>query len=226
MKSFTRQNRRLASLALTVVSMCLGLSAQAQTVLYNESWEDNNDGWGTVSGANMTLGGFSTTFGVTEGNYSLILDGPASGGPNYADQFASTASTALTAALANSSSVTLEVYVPAGDFGYYLQWDLALNQQGGLGYASVDGYSYAQDATIGGETTLTWTIPASMQATLAANPTLATSVNFQIGGGFTSANDAVYLDDFTISQAPEPATLSLCGLGLATGLTFLRRRKA
>ena len=173
MKSFARQNRRFASLAFTVVSICLGLSAQAQTVLYNESWEDNNDGWGTVSGANMTLGGFSTTFGVTEGNYSLILDGPASGGPNYADQFASTASTALTAALANSSSVTSEVYVPAGDFGYYLQWDLALNQQSGLGYASVDGYSYAQDATIGGETTLTWTIPASMQATLAANPTLA-----------------------------------------------------
>jgi hypothetical protein len=65
-----------------------------------------------------------------------------------------------------------------------------------------------------------------MQATLAANPTLATSVNFQIGGGFTSSSDAVYLDDFTISQVPEPSTLSLCGLGLAAGAAFLRRRKA
>jgi hypothetical protein len=84
--------------------------------LYNESWENSYDGWGVVSGANMSLGGFSTTLGVTEGSYSLILDGPATAGsggqgPNYADQFASSASTALTAALANASTVSLAMFM-------------------------------------------------------------------------------------------------------------------
>jgi hypothetical protein len=205
-------------------------SASAQSVVYNESWENSSDGWGTIGG-NMVSGGFSATTGVTEGSYSLILDGPATagsggGGPNYAGQWGSTASTALTADLANAISVTLNVYVPAGDFGYYLQWDLALNQSGGLGYQSVDGYSYSQSATIGGEKTLTWTIPSSMQATLAANPTLPTSLNFQIGGGFTSASDAVYLDQLEITDAavPEPASIALLGMGAAALLKFARRR--
>lgn len=192
-------------------------------VVYNESWENSLDGWGTTGG-NMTLGGFSSTLGVTEGAYSLILDGPSSGGPNYAAQLGSTASTALTADLANASSVTLDVYVPNGDFGYYLQWDLALNQNGGLGYASVDSYSF-QAVNIGSETQLTWTIPSAMRATLAANPTLGTSLNLQIGGGFTSPADAAYLDDLTITDAPEPTTMALCGLGMA-GLALFRRRKA
>jgi len=121
--------------------------------------------------------------------------------------------------------VTLNVYTPPGSFGYYLQWDLALNQQGGLGYASVDGYDYAQAVTIGSETTLTWTIPSSIQATLAANPTLATSLNLQIGGGFTSAADAAYLDQLTITDVPEPTTFALAGMGIA-GFWALRRRKA
>jgi hypothetical protein len=198
-------------------------NASAQ-VVYNESWENSLDGWGTVAGGNMTFGGFSTTTGVTEGSYSLVLDSASGSGPNYGNQFASAASTALTLDLANASSVTLDVYVPGGDFGYYLQWDLALNQQGGLGYQSVDGYNY-QASAIGSESVLTWTIPTSMQATLAANPTLATSVNLQIGGGFTSTSDAVYLDDFTITDVPEPSTMALCGLGMA-GLVALRRRVA
>jgi hypothetical protein len=36
----------------------------------------------------------------------------------------------------------------------------------------------------------------------------------------------VYYTDISIAPVPEPATLSLCGLGLASGLVFLRRRKA
>jgi len=217
-----------------ILFLSVGIAAflvQSASAQYNESWENTVDGWGTIGG-NMVINGFSTTLGVTEGSYSLVLGDNAasiasSSGPNYAGQIGSTASTALTLDLANAASVTLDVYVPPGDFGYYLQWDLALNQNGGLGYQSVDGYSYSQTANIGGEKVLTWTIPSAMQAILAANPTLPTSLNFQIGGGFTSGSDAVYLDDLTITEAPvpEPSTLALAGLGMA-GLMAIRRRKA
>lgn len=209
------------------IATFLAQSASAQSILIS-SWENSPEGWGTIGG-NMVINGYSTTLGVTKGSYSLVLGDNAasiadSAGPNYAGQIGSTASTALTLDLANAASVTLDVYVPAGDFGYYLQWDLALNQNGGLGYQSVDGYSY-QAVTIGGETTLTWTIPSSERAILAANPTLPTSLNLQIGGGFTSASDAVYLDNLTITEVPEPTTLVLAGLG-ALGLLAIRRRKA
>ena len=210
------------------IASLLARNAAAQTVVYNESWENSLDGWGTIGG-NMTIGGFSSSLGVTEGSYSLLLNGPGTTGPNYAGQIGSTGSTALTLDLANASSVTLNVYVPPGDFGYYLQWDLALNQSGagGLGYQSVDGYSYSQSANIGGEKTLTWTIPTAIQTTLANNPTLPTSLNFQIGGGFTSAGDAVYLDNLEITDnaVPEPGTLALAGLGALGWFKFARRRQ-
>ena len=222
-------NRKIAkTAALASIALAFALrNASAQFIAYNESWENSLDGWGTIGG-NMVINGFSTTNGVTEGSYSLALGDnaaaiAASTGPNYAGQIGSTASTALTLALANASSVTLDVYVPGGDFGYYLQWDLALNG-GGLGYQSVDSYSYSQSATIGGEKTLTWTIPTAMQATLAANPTIATSLNLQIGGGFSSGADAVYLDHLVITDTPEPGTMALFGLG-ALGLCKLARRR-
>jgi hypothetical protein len=89
----------------------------------------------------------------------------------------------------------------------------------------VDGYSY-QSVTIGAETTLTWTIPTAMQATLAANPTLATSMTFQIGGGYSAGNETMYLDNLRIiDTVPEPSTIALIGLG-AAGLLAIRRRKA
>lgn len=189
---------------------------------YNESWENTLDGW-TVGGGNMTFAGFSSTLGVTDGSYSLGLGAPT-GAPNYGIQLSSSATTALTLDLASASTVTLDVYVPAGDFGSLLKFDLLVSQKNGLGGVSLDGSAFSESATIGGEKTLTWTIPPAVQTTLAAFPTKATSLVFEIGGGSTSSSDMVYLDNLQVVGVPEPSTLALTGLGMA-GWLMIRRRK-
>jgi hypothetical protein len=164
---------------------------------------------------NWTSAGFSTTTGVTAGTYSWMLTAAAS--PDYAGAIGGTASTALTAELANAASVSVDVY--ATGFSY-MQWDLTLNQNGGLGYQSADGYSYSQSPVIGTESTLTFTISQAFRDTLAANPTLPTSLNYQIGGG---NGGTVFMDNLRITSVPEPCTLALSGLGVV-GLLLFRRR--
>ncbi len=111
---------------------------------------------------------------------------------------------AITTDLAGASSISIDVYTPGGSFGYYQQWDLALNNTDIGGYVSVDSYAYSESPSIGNETTLTWTLPASITSVLAtsANPT---SINFQIGGGYSAGNETMYLDNVQAILAP-PAT--------------------
>src|SRR5580698_1415448 len=139
------------------IALFLAKSASAQ-VLYNESWENTLDGWNTAGG-NMTLAGFSSSLGVTEGSYSVGLGAPT-GAPNYGIQFASSASTALTLALGNATTITVDAYVPAGDFGSKLEFSLLVSQKNGLGTVSLDNFSFSGSATIGGEKTLIWAVPS------------------------------------------------------------------
>lgn len=202
--------------ALGVV--CLSVQfAFAQSTVVN-SWENSVEGWGTLQ-ANWTSGGFSSTNGVTAGSYSWVLNAAAS--PDYGAALGGPASTSITAMLASAApEVTVSVDVYATGFSY-LQWDLTLNQNGGLGYASTDGYNYSQSPTIGSESTLTFSVPANLRTTLAANSTLPTSLNFQIGG---NNGGTVYLDNLVITIVPEPGAPVLGGLGCAFLLVFLRRR--
>jgi hypothetical protein len=36
----------------------------------------------------------------------------------------------------------------------------------------------------------------------------------------------VYFTDISVTPVPEPTSIALCGLGLASSFAFLRRRKA
>jgi hypothetical protein len=188
----------LTSLGLAAVA---ALSAQAQSILVN-SWENSLEGWGSLEG-NWTAGGFSTTTGVTAGAYSLQFN--AASGPDYGAALGGTYSANLTHLLANAASVSVDVV----DTGFsYMQWDLVIDQPQsstgfGLGYTSVDGYSYSQSPSGATQSTLTYTISPSIRQALQDNPTLPSRLVFQIGGG---NGGSVYMDNLRITPIANAAT--------------------
>jgi hypothetical protein len=180
---------------LTMVGVLgLGISmAQSQTLL--NSWENSLEGW-TIAEGNWTTTGFNTGTGVTAGTYSWNLT--AAGGPDYGVALVGPSSTALTTQLLNAGSISLDVLTPVGgSFGFFQQWDLAVNQPGGAGTISLDGGNYSQSPAIGGpESTLTWTVSSSVRQALAAHPTLPVYLTFAIGGG---GGGTMYLDYLRIN---------------------------
>ena len=166
-----------------------GLSACAQTLL--NSWENSTEGW-TILESAWTSTGFSTTTGVTAGSYSWNLTAT---GVDYGPALQGPSSTNLTTLLTNAASVKLDVLAPTGNFGWGMQWDLVVNQPDGMGSVSVDGYNYDQSPVIGTESTLTFTIPSAIRAALAAHPTNASYLTFQIGGG---GGGTLYMDNLRV----------------------------
>ena len=199
-------------------------SASAQLI---ESFENTLDGWQVPPSYNLqpsfgAVPGFSSTTGVTDGSYSLSVTGTGGSGPGYGQLLVSPSMTLLTSELAGASALSFDVYAPGGSFGGYLQFDVDINNAD-TGFVSLDSYSYPS-ATLGAESTITVPISVALQAELAAslNPT---TLDIQVGGGYSAGNETFYLDDIRLTPVPEPATLALFGLGMA-GVMLLRRRNA
>ena len=202
--------KRNVLLSLAALVACAA-PAMASNALV-ESWEGTLDGWQVPSpfGTDTTYtAGFSTTSGVTNGSDSLAVSSPSTG-PNYGQLLISPSSQALTTLLGNAAALNLDVFAPSSSFGGFLQFDVDLNNND-TGFQSLDSFSYPA-TTIGSETTMSFAISPSIAATLAtsANPT---TIIIQVGGGFTAGNETMYLDNLTTTVAPEPASLSLIGLG-------------
>jgi hypothetical protein len=204
------------------VSLCQSRSGNAALI---ESFENTLDGWQVpvTSNSQAFVPSFSSTTGVTDGNYSLSITGTGTSGPNYGQMLLSPTTLQLTSVLADAASVSLDVYTPPASFGYFLQFDVDIYNND-TGYVSLDNYSYP-GVTIGAESTITVPVSSSLQAELAAssNPTY---MAIQVGGGYTAGNETFYLDNIRTTAVPEPSTLALLGVCAFALLGFgLRKRK-
>jgi len=215
--------------------------ARAGSVLI-ESFENTLDGW-SINGdqaANFTNVGFttSTTAGVTNGSYALQIGATAANaasanpvGPSYQILLASPVYTSpfainLTNTLATATSISFDIYTPYNSFGYYLQFEPAL-QTNAAGYPYI-GLTGFNATNIGSETTLTAPLTASENATFAADAAagVGTVLDLQVGGGYSAGNETFAIDNFeaTVPDVASPEPASMCLFGLPAAALLARRR--
>jgi PEP-CTERM motif len=211
---FAKSIRGFGTLVVASAVLLLVQNASAQLI---ESWENTLDGWTVQQAAYSSA--FSTKLGVTDGTYSLALTVTA--GPTYGQMLLGPSLMSNTLLLGNAASLSLDIYTPPASFGFFLQFDVDVDNAD-IGYQSIDGYSYPA-TVIGSQYTLTIPIPAFIQTGLAAsaNPT---TIVIQIGGGYTDGNETMYLDNLRVTAIPEPSTIALLGFGLI-GLVCVARRR-
>lgn len=213
---------RIRVLLIVGLGLFLPRLASAQLI---ESWENTLDGWTFNPSYNTQAGftqSFSNTTGVTNGSYSLDITsaGPA---PDYGQLLEGPYSYYNTVALAHSTDLLLDVDTSAAAFGYYLQFDVEINNLD-TGFTSIDGYAYPS-TTIGSETTVQIAISPTIAAELAAssNPT---QIDISVGGG--GGGGTMYLDNLRGNGPavvlPEPVSFGAMGAGSV--LLLLRRRRA
>lgn len=206
-----------ATAAVATLVLCGGRTAQARPMLI-ESWEGSANGWVTsAENPTWSITGTPTSPGVTDGLTSLQLSGSAA--LTYGQLLDGPSSTSLTALLADATTISVDVYnTDIAQYGFFQQWTMVLNG-GGLGYHSLDGFSYSQTGATG-EKTLTWSLTPADRATLAANTGVATQIIFQTGSG--GSGGSMWLDNLR-AEVPEPATASLLALGAAPVIAARRR---
>lgn len=210
---FSSPLRRLAlGLALGAV---LTTSASAGLLA---SFENDAEGWtiNTSENAAYSISGFSTTDGVTDGTYSMVVTGTAN--PSYGQMLVSPDSTALTGELATATQVSIDVTTAPGSFGFGSQWTAVINNAD-LGYTSLDGFSYSGFVGPGASGHLVWNITAAQRAVLAGSAA-SSSLIFQVGGGDAGT---MYVDNVRLAQIPEPSSLALLTI-IGTAAVRFRRR--
>lgn len=216
----------------------LGLASMAHAQFLFGSFEDSApDGFGSwdpsANGGNGGIVPFtSDTTGTTYSysstgatNGSVALDVSHSG---YAQDVAfDFLANADESEFLNNDILSFNVTAPASNgaytAGYWQVYGVSLNATG-AGFhdlGSDPAVSQGYYSSFGGATdTFSFNYDA-YKSTISANPsTLEMIIAVNDGGG---APTNFYFDNFTLSAAPEPASLSLAAIG---GLVLMRRRRA
>ncbi len=206
----------LLRLALAlVVGTALSTSASAGLLA---SFENDAEGWtiNAAENAAYAISGFSTTDGVTDGAYSMIITGTAA--PSYGQLLVSPGSAALTAQLATATQVSIDATTAPGAFGFGTQWTAVINNPE-LGYTSLDAFSYSGSVGPGASGHLSWNITPAQRAVLAGSANSSTLI-FQVGGG---ASGTMYVDNVRLAQIPEPSSIAVLTLASSAALRLRRR---
>lgn len=194
--------RKLLALAgLLALSIPL---AQAQTVLLN-SWENSTEGWSILETNAWKSDGFSSSNGVTQGSYSWKL---STTNVDYGPTLQGPASTSLTLLMMNAASLSMDILPDtntAPNFNWGIQIDLEVNQPGGVGTMSVDGYNYPGDVyspQLGSGTvsTISWSVSQAVRTALDAYPNLPVYLTLSVGGG---GGGAIYIDNLRVTETPQ-----------------------
>jgi len=189
---------------LTLIGMLgLGISVTQSQTLIN-SWENSLEGWSVLESGTWTSVGFSTTKGATQGSYSWQL---TTTGVDYNPTLRGPLSTNLTWIMANAASVNMDIVIGtnAPQFNWGIQIDLEVNQPGGVGTMSVDGYNYPGDVyggslTDGSTNTLTWPVLQAVRTALDAYPNLPVYLTLSVGGG---GGGAIFIDNLRVNLIPQ-----------------------
>ncbi len=195
---------------LVILTGLIGLAApavNAQTLI--NSWENSTEGWSILETGTWTSGGFSTTTGVTQGTYSWQLNATS---VDYGPTLQGPSSTNLTELMANAASLSMDVVVKTNGptFGFGLQIDLEVNQPGGAGTISVDGYTYpggifTPGLTNGSVNTISWPVSQAVRTALDNNQNLPCYLTISVGGG---GGGTIYIDNLRLTKIPQvPAKL-------------------
>jgi hypothetical protein len=145
---------------------------------------------------------------------------------------------AMNAAAANPSGYTISydwyVDTSGGNYGNFLQLGTYFNS--GSGAYSQDFPGTAKDVELDGvqlasggvfSGTVSETLTQKYGSPLNAGHVAQTFQRLGfIMNGDGAATTTVYFDNISITPVPEPSALALCALGVASGMAFLRRRKA
>jgi len=208
----------IGSAACAVAVLVLGNSTiQAQNLLVDPGFESHGTAvgdWGTFNGA-----AFSTAQART-GNYSMADPGPAG---NYSGSFETFAS-----APGLKYDLTGYGFIPTaltgGDGQLQITFWSGLNGSGAnLGtVATSPGNAQVSNLINTSSPTGSWLF---LDTGIAQAPAGTQSMQaFTLGA--QPVGSAVYFDDLSLIQVPEPSVLALMGMGLGVPFYFLRRRNS
>jgi hypothetical protein len=246
MKTLISQNGKLPCVALTVVAVCAGMAAQAQTVVFDENFnpisasgyvqvgygfgDETSDSSSVVAGAGLSgAPGWQIVDTASSGTagYSGVGaqyqngDTVAATDPNLSDYVLSFwAEASSTGGNAPNLTINIQTWTGTG-FGGSMTGNGITAGANGVGTISLNS-TYTFYSLNLGNSSVFQTVNAGFM------PNAGTyQVTMQLnGGGGTPYTDTLNIDDLELTVVPEPAVCSLCGLGLAGGLMFWRRLKA
>ena len=187
-----------------LITICLVLTFVSTS--YGElisSWENDLEGWGF----GFAVEQYSTSKGVTDGEYSLRLN-YEDGGWMQSDEYVCSPAEIATLAANNQLSVDVTTNWSNQQAGWWMKATLVLNYAGGW-TQSAEFLVNSED-----DNYLTTPVFVDYDPTLMTDWAKITMIMNTGDGGF------YYMDN--LQATPEPATIALLGLG---GLALIRKRK-